>query len=313
MAKFAGWTNFNVDFTELTPQNVVKIHRIVTTLTVVMIAFFAARLVATGITALLGSISVPVRTTPATRASAREKAGTTEISDYDIIITRNLFNSKNEIPDDELLDSEKFGSEHAQKTRLDIELLGTIVVSDPLRSVAAIRIKKDKDAEAFVVNDTILSKVVIVSIARKKVILKNITTGELEYVEMQEDEDTQSVSTTISTGAGIRQISEDHVLVEKGEVDRALENINELLTQARAVPHLENGQVAGFRIFGIKPGSLYDKLGAKNGDIIRSVNGVEIRDPASAMSLYQKLRSTDKFEINFERGGENRTSTIDIR
>jgi general secretion pathway protein C len=242
----------------------------------------------------------------------KQESSISTLEDYDIIITRNIFNSKNEIPDDELLDSSEVSAGSAKKSMLDVELVGTIVVNDPARSVAAIKLKKEKKVEAFVINDVVLGKATVVSIARKKVIMKNNVTGGLEYIELKEGK-VEDLSTRDITKTGIRRVSEDHILVDKGEVDRAMENINELLMQARAVPHMENGKVAGFKIFGIRPGSLYEKLGAKNGDVIKNVNGVDIKDPASAMGLYNQLRTQDKFEINLDRNGENKTFRIDIR
>ena len=39
-------------------------------------------------------------------------------------------------------------------------------------------------------------------------------------------------------------------------------------SRIRAVPHFEGGQSTGFRLFAIRQGSLFDKIGLKNGDIL---------------------------------------------
>jgi type II secretory pathway component PulC len=88
----------------------------------------------------------------------------------------------------------------------------------------------------------------------------------------------------------IKQLGDGRVLVERQELNKSLADISSLLTQARAVPHFEGGKIAGFKLLEIQPGSLYEKLGAQNGDIIKSVNGVEIKDPATAMGLFQRFR-----------------------
>ena len=69
-----------------------------------------------------------------------------------------------------------------------------------------------------------------------------------------------------------------------------MENMSQLFTQIRAVPHFEGGQSIGFRLFAIRRGSLFDKIGLKNGDIITSINGTEMTDPGRAMGLMQELR-----------------------
>ena len=78
-----------------------------------------------------------------------------------------------------------------------------------------------------------------------------------------------------------RTIPDDHIqvtgeneyLIDRSEVDEALENMSQLFTQIRAVPHFEGGQSTGFRLFAIRSGSLFDKIGLKNGDIIQEING----------------------------------------
>ncbi|MCX6112831.1 MAG: hypothetical protein NTY22_06075, partial [Proteobacteria bacterium] len=83
--------------------------------------------------------------------------------------------------------------------------------------------------------------------------------------------------------------------------------------QARAVPNFENGAINGFKLFDIQPGSIYQKLGALNGDIIKSVNGVDIKDPASAMGLFQKIQTTSKLDFVINRNGENKNFSVEIR
>src|SRR5690606_8230204 len=94
-----------------------------------------------------------------------------------------------------------------------------------------------------------------------------------------------------AAGAGgtIQQVAENEYIVPRAEVDNAMENMSQLFTQIRAVPHFEGGQSVGFRLFAIRRGSLFDRIGLKNGDIIRSINGNEMTDPGKALALMQEL------------------------
>jgi general secretion pathway protein C len=195
---------------------------------------------------------------------------------------------------------------------LDVELVGTIVVNDPSRSVAAISLKTLKKVEPFIIGDTVLSKVSVYSIARRKVVFKDLTSGELEYIEMKSDDYSPAKASTTAP-AGVKQIAEGRMLLEKSELNKSLSDINSLLSQARAVPNFENGKISGFKLFDIQPGSLYQKLGAINGDIIKSVNGVDIKDPATAMGLFQKLQTTSKLDFVINRGGDNKNFSVEIR
>src|SRR5688572_8031819 len=111
-------------------------------------------------------------------------------------------------------------------------------------------------------------------------------------------------TTTASTGdlgGGIRAISETQYQVDRAEVDKAMENLNQLFTQVRAVPHFQDGKAAGFRLFAIRRDSIFEKLGLKNGDIVSRINGNELTDPARAMSLLQELRGEGNVNVEVNR------------
>lgn len=102
-------------------------------------------------------------------------------------------------------------------------------------------------------------------------------------------------------GGAIQQVSENEFVVPRAEVDSAMENMSQLFTQIRAVPHFEGGQSVGFRLFAIRRGSLFDRIGLKNGDIIRSINGTEMTDPSKALALMQELRNVGSLEVDITR------------
>lgn len=100
------------------------------------------------------------------------------------------------------------------------------------------------------------------------------------------------------SGGGIQATGENEYLVPRSEVDSALENMSQLFTQIRAVPHFEGGQSIGFRLFAIRRGSLFDKIGLKNGDIVTSINGSPMNDPSKAVSLLQELKDARNLEVD---------------
>ena len=61
------------------------------------------------------------------------------------------------------------------------------------------------------------------------------------------------------TAAASRRPARTSSSCRASEVDSALENMSQLFTQIRAVPHFEGGQSIGFRLFAIRRGSLFDK------------------------------------------------------
>ena len=297
----AGYFNFS----KLSSRDAERIHAVVTATLVIIVAYFYAKLFATMVG--LYTEGMETRMAKAPKPSAKVIVSLPATEDYSVIVARNLFNSKNEIPDDEILGT----GQAYRKSTLEIDLVGTIVVSDPSRSVAAIELKAEKKVQPFVVGDSVLSKATVVSIARRKVILRNTSSGELEYIGMKDD-DTIATSANMASASSIKQAG-DRITIDRRELNKSLENINELLTQARAVPNIENGVMNGFKLFSVQPGSLYQKLGAQNGDVIKAVDGVDIKDPATAMSLFQQLQTMNKLDFKVQRGGVDKTYTIDIR
>ncbi len=116
-----------------------------------------------------------------------------------------------------------------------------------------------------------------------------------------------------SDGSGIQQTAENEYTIPKSEVDSALENMSQLFTQIRAVPHFEGGESVGFRLFAIRRGSLFDKIGLKNGDILRSINGTPMNDPSNAMNMFQQLRDTDHLSVEATRNQQPVTLTYNVR
>jgi len=102
-------------------------------------------------------------------------------------------------------------------------------------------------------------------------------------------------------------------VLDRREVEQAMGDLPKLLTQARAVPYLVNGSINGFRLDYIAPSSFYEKIGLKYGDVLQQVNGVEIRDPGTMLSLFQQLRSEKTVKLDVLRNNQRTAMTFDIR
>jgi general secretion pathway protein C len=102
-------------------------------------------------------------------------------------------------------------------------------------------------------------------------------------------------------------------VLDRREVEQAMGDLPKLLTQARAVPYLVNGAINGFRLDYIAPSSFYEKIGLKYGDVLQQVNGVEIRDPGTMLSLFQQLRSEKMVKLDVLRNNQRTAMTFDIR
>jgi general secretion pathway protein C len=111
----------------------------------------------------------------------------------------------------------------------------------------------------------------------------------------------------------IRKISENKYEIERQALNKVLANTTLLARSARVVPSVRNGKPNGFKLFGIRPGSLYALLGMKNGDTLNAVNGHAMTTPDAALSVYTKLRNASHITISFERASKTTTNEYTIR
>ncbi len=97
------------------------------------------------------------------------------------------------------------------------------------------------------------------------------------------------------------------------ELDKALANLNDLAMQARIVPAFKDGQAEGFKLFSIRPDSLYSKIGIVNGDVIKRINGFDMNSPEKALEIYTKLKDANRIDVEIDRNGTSVRKTYNVR
>ncbi len=275
------------------------------------------------IVALLGERFIPDPPTPKVgkySSSSNERLKSPD--DFAVIWNRNLFNSKGLLPGEageapvNGIVQDPGGA--PSRSSLPFTLIGTLVLSDELRSIATIEDKTAQIVFPVRIQDEIPGKVKILSIEPRKVIFLNLSAGRREFIDLPEDASGTTPKITLGTsvgkpGAPIERLSQTQFNVPRTEIDKAMSNISMVLTQARAVPNFENGAPAGFRLFQIVPGSIYETLGLINGDVLCGVNGDEINEPGKAFELLNTIKTSSHLELCVKRDGKKLSQTYDIR
>ncbi|MFH1261923.1 MAG: type II secretion system protein GspC [Pseudomonadota bacterium] len=240
-----------------------------------------------------------------------------DVKSYIPICERNIFDSQRRTPcglpelepeDEQDLDASPVKSDIAAT------LIGTIVWSDPNRSYATIA-PRSGEASNYHIGDSILNEAKIYDVQRNRVFF--IRNGHREYIEVERlasiyGDSGGSQSGPPPSGGGIRRVG-DKTIVNRSKVDQVLGNLNQIVQESRMVPNLDNGVVNGFKIFAIKPGSIFQDLGIQNGDVIQRINGTEIDSVEKAVPMLQVLRDQSAISIDLLRGGTKKTLSIDIR
>jgi general secretion pathway protein C len=112
-----------------------------------------------------------------------------------------------------------------------------------------------------------------------------------------------------ATPSGIRG-SGGNFTVERNTLTQQMQK-PEFLSQALMVPNAGGG----FLVREIQPGSVYEKLGIRTGDVIRSVNGQPINNMDEVMKLYQQLGGINQIgnvAIEVTRGGRTESLQYNI-
>jgi type II secretion system protein C len=97
------------------------------------------------------------------------------------------------------------------------------------------------------------------------------------------------------------------VTVKEEQIEKAMESLSDLMSQATFRPHLEDGQPAGISITGIKPNAVFRKLRLRNGDVITGVNGQSIASVEDAMKVFGTLSTEAPIQVKIKRRGQEET------
>jgi general secretion pathway protein C len=220
-----------------------------------------------------------------------------ELSDYSSILERGLFGEGKGPSSGPAVESSAY------------RLIGTIEGDSFSGAVL-----EDASGQTFYrINQKLPDSSQIVKVQRDKITLRRAD-GSSTEIQVVDDTKIVNISRPAVNGAsGVRKLSEGKWMVDQREVTASTENISQLLTQARALPYMEQGKTIGFRISEIVPGSLYEKIGIQNGDVIQKINSQDVDDPAKFFQMYQSLREERSITIDLIRGGQRQSLNYEIR
>jgi general secretion pathway protein C len=210
------------------------------------------------------------------------------------------------------------------KTALPLALLAIMYAPPPNGikwSIAVMRDTEAKSLGAFPVGSKIHGATVT-EILETRVYLDNV--GKTEYIDLFElpapppqaaaaaapkPEDPFSAE----LANGIKKLSEHKYELQRSTLESVLGNMALLSRSARIVPEMKDGKAAGFRLFAVRPEGPFAMIGMQNGDIISSINGLEITSPEKALEVYAKLKSASHLSLGMERNSQKITKEYNIR
>lgn len=260
---------------------------------------------------------------PNSTPSARPKAQAPDMSvsrgAYNTVTTRNIFASSGIIPD-ALVDKstpDKQKEAAPVLSQLPLNLIGTLVHSNPEKSIAAIEVRGKNQVISYTPGKEIEGMANILKVERQKVIFRNLNSNRLEYIEMKQEGSKVAFggARAGSGGKEVQKVGDNNFVIKRADLLKYTNDLSSILMQARAVPNREpgTGNINGFRILDMQPGSIYEQLGIQRMDVIKSVDGNPVDSPAKAMELYNSLKNSPKVTIQVERNGKTETLSYSIQ
>ncbi len=245
--------------------------------------------------------------------------------DYDSIKRGDIFGAKGDVRDEELTPKKPINENIICKTAnrkssLPLELLNTVVLKDSVKSIASVQSRGSREFMNLREGDKVQNLAEVGRIDRLRLIVKNLSTGECEFIEGTDKEPASKVSPikVVSPAKGQAIINKQQETGIKNEGNRftikksvrdelLTNNMAEVLTQARAVQMKRPDGTLAFKMTEIVPGSIYSKLNIQDGDVITGINGKSFNNLNEVMTLFSKVRDIDNFQISMEREGSDQT------
>jgi len=252
------------------------------------------------------------------------------LEEYSIIAERNLFGSSKEevsTPEEEV----SLEGIPVAVNSLGLKLIGTVVTDEPKMNRAIIANKATRKQESYHEGDRI-GEVLVKKIVRDNVI---ISTGRGDQVlTMRYEGGAGTPRKTITRNRGSARSKPLSRLVPKSkrpakkkmtervplasplpggsfrlkreEVESSFVDIKKLMQEGSITPYEEENQPSGFQINNIEPGSVFSKMGLRNGDVIKGVNDEEITGPEQAHKFYDSLTEGGEIAVEIKRGSSSR-------
>ena len=193
-------------------------------------------------------------------------------------------------------------------------VLGTIVSVNKTRSVALLKHRDSGKTRAVRAGNPIAKDLKLLEVDKK--VIKVAQRGKTYLIRVGSSEEfspasTRNIAATQQEGL---QRNKGNVTVSAAYKDHLLKNeLNKILMQAAAVPALKDGRVVGFTLWEIEKGSIYEKLGFKNGDTITSINDNRLEGASQAVKVLVSLKQAKQLALNFTRGGVEQQMNVRVQ
>lgn len=246
-----------------------------------------------------------------------------EFRGYEIIGTRGLFGSSPL----SLIEDMPTGTFTPQRPAGAVNLIGT-VVGMPWGSYALFRDGQLRKEGVFRQGEDIFGLGILTKIEERRVIVNINGDGIVfELPENRREGATQLPRKEAMDGRGLpgglagggamasvsKKVGDAEWIIDQRALNKVLNNMDKVLTDARLLPYSDGGKVLGFRISEIKPDGIFNLIGLQNSDVLLKVNNFDIDSPEKGVKLLSGLKGESSLSLEILRNGQHKILRYDIR
>jgi type II secretion system protein C len=292
-----------------------------------IIIIFAAYILATILTSVMIPFvaGAPKKRQPSNAAFEHPRIEkSTNYRDFrNAVLARNIFNSEGAVPE-EADPTEGVANAFdpkgiCQKPTVNVELMGIIATGNAETTLATIQEKGYTIADVYRAGDKIINQeqALIYAIEEDKVILNN--NGVKECLELNTVKVLANAAAGSSAskpgveGAGVVSTDDpaeqcpgsSSTSLEASYVEDALgPGFSKILEAGRLVPYHRENAMVGFKLIGVRGGSLWARANLSSGDVITAVNGQSMAQPEKGFALYEALQADKAIRVEFLKAGK---------
>lgn len=314
------------------PERILRRHpHAVFALAAIPCAYFAARGTSDALAAHLLPPALPVA---AAGVAAAPEPPSRHVRDRAAIVRRNVFDSSRPSPSStvhvDALARERVGapvvcggdaSEATPPCALPWKVLGAVLGDDPRWSFAMVREREGAGATPVRVGATLAGHAVLAVsschgagawVAVRPAMGARCYVAERMPPAAAPPEPSRAIPLPEPAVTGVERVGERAWEVRRDTVESVLANPMRALGSLRVMPAQEGGRALGMRVRGVARTPL-QALGIEDGDVIRSVNGLELTSPDGMLEAWVRLRTSDRLRVEIVRGGVARTHDVAVR
>ncbi|MGQ0701209.1 MAG: type II secretion system protein GspC [Panacagrimonas sp.] len=202
----------------------------------------------------------------------------------------------------------------APDTRLDLTLMG-ILSATAERGSRALISSSDGQEKPYAIGDDVVRDTRLQAIFPDRVILARA--GQLETLRLDKNAPRTDLPGTYSdeeTGdEGVADSGDPTAAMLSAVREELLADPSRASDYIRVQPASPGGQMRGYRIYPGRDRAAFTAVGLRPGDLVTSVNGIQLNDANQALQMLSQLSSAGSLTVVVERGGQQQTVNVNFQ